>query len=95
MHAIRVGDDADAFGEDQMLAALVLVGHGSRSRAEVHRQGSQARQRAGQFLHPHVVRAVEQRYELVRDRTSGCSCRRAELVHEMLHSFLWYLIGVC
>jgi hypothetical protein len=56
VHAIRVGDDADAFSEDQVLAAVVLVGHGSHSRAEVHRQGIQARQHAADLTRREISR---------------------------------------
>ena len=69
-----------------VLAVVVLVRHGSCARAEVHGQGTQARQRTGKFLHPYVVRVVEQRPELAGYRASACARRRAELVHGMLRS---------
>jgi hypothetical protein len=86
VHAVLIGDGADAFDEHQVLAVVVLVRHGSCARTEVHGQGTQARQRTGKFLHPYVVRVVEQRPELVGYRASACARRRAELVHGMLRS---------
>lgn len=35
VHAVLIGDGADAFDEHQVLAVVVLVRHGSRARAEV------------------------------------------------------------
>jgi hypothetical protein len=59
VHAVLIGDGADAFDEHQVLAFAVLVRHGSRARAEVHGHGIEARQRAGKCLYPYVVRVVE------------------------------------
>jgi hypothetical protein len=81
VHAVLVGDNADAVNEDLVLAVVVLVRHGSGPGAEVHRHGIQARQGAGKALHPNVVRTVEQRPELVGYRTGVFAHRRTELVH--------------
>jgi len=81
MHTVIVGDHADPVHEDQMLAVVVLVRHGSSSRTEMHRQRAEAWQLAWQLLDPHVVRVVEQRPELVGNRIPTHGCGRAELVH--------------
>jgi hypothetical protein len=81
VHAVLIGDDADAFDEHQVLAVVVLMRHGSRARAEVHGQGIEAGERTGKFLHPYVVRAVEQRFELVGYWVSSYAHRGTEFVH--------------
>jgi hypothetical protein len=78
-----VADDADALDEHEVLAVVVLVRHSSRSGAEVHGEGVEARQDAWQFLHAYVVRVVEQGPQRFWYRFSRCLCSGAEFVHDL------------
>ena len=63
VHAVLIGDRADAFDEHQVLAVAVLVRHG-RAPAPKYTAMESNLAATGKCLHPYIVRVVEQRPEL-------------------------------